>query len=234
MAKPEFSGPRAESYDAFFSTPFGAKVADLEAKLVLNALSGLKEKVVLEVGSGTGMWLKVLVEKGFTEPIGLDISADMLKVARKKGLRRLVLGDAHRLPFSSNSVDAVLFVTSLEFMREPVKALAEAVRVSRELLVVAFLNRRSLLCTFRRIKAVFKESVYAGARFLTFKDVERMALEAGRVARKQVVFTGRQTTLNLCVDGIVSRKLESLLGFSLRFGGFAVAKFRVGELHEPR
>ena len=107
------------------------------------------------------------------------------------------------------------------------KALAEAVRVSRNLLVVGFLNRFSLLSAFRRARAKIRKSVYGSARFLTFREVKRMAMEAGRMASERVTFDGGRTTLNLCVDRVISEKLERLLGFRLPFGGFAVAKFRV-------
>jgi ubiquinone/menaquinone biosynthesis C-methylase UbiE len=56
----------------------------------------------------------------------------------------VVLGDAHRLPFRDGAVDLALFVVTLEFLDAPAVALAEAVRVARQGLVVVALNRWSL------------------------------------------------------------------------------------------
>ena len=51
----------------------------------------------LDVGCGTGRDLAVIAEFGWN-PIGLELSADQLRVARGRA-RNLVQGDAERLPF---------------------------------------------------------------------------------------------------------------------------------------
>jgi ubiquinone/menaquinone biosynthesis C-methylase UbiE len=60
------------------------------------------------------------------------------------------LGDAHSLPFRDGAVDLALFVTTLEHLNDPAQALAEAVRVARQGIVVVVLNRRSVGALFRR------------------------------------------------------------------------------------
>ncbi len=42
----------------------------------------------------------------------------------------VILGDAHRLPFRDRSTDLAVFMTTLEFVEDPVCALREAVRVA--------------------------------------------------------------------------------------------------------
>ena len=56
----------------------------------------------------------------------------------------LVIGDAHVLPFRAGAVDLVVFVATLEFLTDTDRALADAVRVARQGLVVLALNRWSL------------------------------------------------------------------------------------------
>jgi ubiquinone/menaquinone biosynthesis C-methylase UbiE len=56
-----------------------------------------------------------------------------------------VRGDALALPFLSEAFDLVALITTLEFLPDPAKALAEALRVARHGLILGVLNRQSLL-----------------------------------------------------------------------------------------
>jgi hypothetical protein len=56
----------------------------------------------------------------------------------------LMVGDAHHLPCRGGAVDLVVMITTLEFLEQPVVALAEAARVARQGLVLVVLNRWSL------------------------------------------------------------------------------------------
>ncbi len=80
----------------------------------------LKDKKVLEVGSGTGS-LQDLVE----DYTGLDISPNVAGLYHK----RFVLGSATALPFPDNSFDASWTVWVLEHVPEPERMLAELRRV---------------------------------------------------------------------------------------------------------
>lgn len=53
----------------------------------------------LDIGCGTGRNLPVIEEFGWT-PVGVELSADQLRLARSR-FTRLVQGDAERLPFRS-------------------------------------------------------------------------------------------------------------------------------------
>lgn len=53
----------------------------------------------LDIGCGTGRNLPVIEEFGWT-PVGVELSADQLRLARSRSTR-LVQGDAERLPFRS-------------------------------------------------------------------------------------------------------------------------------------
>ena len=76
----------------------------------------------------------------------------------------VVQADAHRLPFRDRAVDGVLFVTSLEFLEDPGRALAEAVRVSRQGLMLVVLNRWSLGGLSRRIGPQASQTILGRAR----------------------------------------------------------------------
>jgi SAM-dependent methyltransferase len=64
---------------------------------VLRAHLRVGEGPCLDIGCGTGRDLAVIAEFGWT-PVGLELSADQLRLARGRG-ERLVQGDAERLPF---------------------------------------------------------------------------------------------------------------------------------------
>jgi SAM-dependent methyltransferase len=77
--------------------------------------------------------------------VGLDRAPAMLGEARRgHPALLLVQGDAHELPIRNRAVDLSVFVVTLEFVERPALALAEAVRVARQGVLVVALNRWSL------------------------------------------------------------------------------------------
>lgn len=103
---------------------------DLDA--VAQALHGAKE--VLEGGVGTGRYALPLLRRGF-RMTGVDISREMLRRSREKGLDRVLLGDLHRLPFPDGRFDAGLLIHVLQLLPEPTEVLGELARVSRSRVV---------------------------------------------------------------------------------------------------
>ena len=89
---------------------------------------------VLDVGCGTGFATEGLLQHTDTVH-GLDQSDGQLSKAfakfGKQGDVRFYRGDAERLPFQTNSVDALWSSGSIEYWPNPVDALAEFRRVTR-------------------------------------------------------------------------------------------------------
>jgi MPBQ/MSBQ methyltransferase len=89
----------------------------------------------LDVGAGTGFSSEGIVER--VEPAELtllDQSPDQLRRAgRKPALAgcRMVLGDAERLPFETDSFDRYVSCGSIEYWPDPQRAIAESYRVLR-------------------------------------------------------------------------------------------------------
>jgi len=222
-----FTGKVASNYDKFFETPFGRVVFSLERELLLKGLSKYLSGSSLEVGCGTGIWMKVFRDAGFPEPVGLDLSYDMLLQARKKELRKLVRGSALYLPFREDTFDLTYFVTSLEFISDRKKAFLEALRVSRKSLAVAFLNKYSLLNVFRMAKSLFVSSIYSPSSFLTIEEIKTLASYASSVGRKGLKLEKFLTTLNFSIGSFVNESIERKVGFNSPFGAFGLAVFRV-------
>ncbi len=79
-------------------------------------LGSVRGKDVLDVGCGTGRWLKQLSEAAPQSLTGVDFSPEMLDRAQRKLGRRALLaaGNATTLPVAASSADVVLasFVAS--------------------------------------------------------------------------------------------------------------------------
>lgn len=82
----------------------------------------------LEVGVGTGVVLLGLAELGW-QVAGVDVSEQMLAIARERLGDRVREADAKKLPFPDGSFDNVVFVHVLHLVGDLRAALAEAARV---------------------------------------------------------------------------------------------------------
>ena len=88
---------------------------------------------VLDVATGTGaVALELLRQKGCSV-VGLDQSAEMLAVARRRlpEAVRLVEGEADRLPFADGTFDGLTFTYLLRYVDDPGATLRELARVVR-------------------------------------------------------------------------------------------------------
>jgi SAM-dependent methyltransferase len=86
---------------------------------------------ILDVGCGTGRWLRRYAQKGFG-PIGLDATEAMLQRVVASGLPcPILMGRAQRLPFRDNTFDLVSDVTAVQHINsaEQVGVLNEMSRV---------------------------------------------------------------------------------------------------------
>ncbi|MFC7165718.1 class I SAM-dependent methyltransferase [Halospeciosus flavus] len=138
---------------------------------------------VLDVGGGTGRAARVL---GDFEPVVVDLSRPMLRVAHEKGLRT-VQGDARRLPVADESVDAAVFVDALHHVPDVPAALADVARVLRPggVLVVRDFDPTTL----RGRALVAAEHLFGmGSTFYAPDDLASLLADAG--LRPTVVETG--------------------------------------------
>lgn len=94
-------------------------------------------ETVLEIGSGTGNFLIAATGK-YRQVIGSDIAMRWLHVSRRRFMDRglpvpaLVCCCAEFLPFADDSFDLVTSTSTLEFVKDQAKALAECSRVVRD------------------------------------------------------------------------------------------------------
>lgn len=86
---------------------------------------------VVEVGCGTGHWLRRLRESNVAVS-GLDPSAAMLQIARESVPGRLIRARAEALPCGNASVDRLFCVNALHHFLDPAAFSREARRVLRK------------------------------------------------------------------------------------------------------
>ncbi|MFT5657199.1 MAG: putative TPR repeat methyltransferase, partial [Gammaproteobacteria bacterium] len=69
-----------------------------------------KKSRILDIGCGTGLTCTLLHQRGYTNLDGIDLSPDMLKVAKNRGIYQgLSVGDLNKpLAFESASYDAAI------------------------------------------------------------------------------------------------------------------------------
>lgn len=103
---------------------------------VVDIVAEHKPKNILDIATGTGDLAINLAKTTATEIIGLDISAGMLDVGRKKITQKqldskikMVVGDSENLPFDDNSFDAITVAFGVRNFENLEKGLAEIHRV---------------------------------------------------------------------------------------------------------
>jgi ubiquinone/menaquinone biosynthesis C-methylase UbiE len=117
----------AKTYDRRYEVN---RYSGVEATLIAFVGEQFDQRV-LEVGCGTGHWLRRIGGNGI-RVMGLDTSAQMLAHARTKAPNAaLVRGSAERLPWATESFDRVFCINAFHHFQDKVAFLTEAKRVSR-------------------------------------------------------------------------------------------------------
>jgi len=107
---------------------------------------------VLDVGTGTGVLLPLLLERR-TRVVALDFSWEMLKRARAKGYPvEYVQGDAQRLPLKDGTFDWIICNAVFPHFPDKLRALREIRRVlkDRGRLVICHTDSRQRINEFHR------------------------------------------------------------------------------------
>jgi len=105
-------------------------------KKVLKIVSDKKPKNILDIATGTGDLAILMAKTNAEKIIGLDISAGMLEVGKKKieekklsPIIELVLGDSENIPFEDNYFDAITVGFGVRNFENLEKGFAEILRV---------------------------------------------------------------------------------------------------------
>lgn len=162
-----FNRDHTDTYELWYEGRY--KRAEVWQKKIIGDLISRDERVktLLEFGCGTTRFTRWWHEIGINASGG-DISPFMLAQGRHLFNGDLVLADSHFMPFRNDSFDAVAFITTFEYYRDPVRVIQEAARVGKHSIVFGMMNRNSPKIIRRRVQQFFgKNPFYVTATFYT-------------------------------------------------------------------
>lgn len=126
-----------------------------------------EEASVLDVGCGTGRWLRRYSELG-AKPVGVDATEGMVQRAAASGLKcPLVVGLAQNLPFHDAVFDMVSAVTVIQhippaYQVDALKEMARVLRPGGHLLLLELIRGRGPHIFARRAPDWIEQAVAAG------------------------------------------------------------------------
>ena len=127
----------------FYDATFGRLVRKRIARAI-GHMNIMEKDVVLDLGVGTGASLSYYPQHG--RIVGVDLSAGMLREARKKMVERnmnhatVFQADAMQLPFGDNTFDHVFISHVISVVSDPYKLVMEAQRVAKPGARIVILN----------------------------------------------------------------------------------------------
>jgi len=117
------------------------KVAEAVKEAVQDgAVEGLE---VLDAGMGDGLSGKAMSEAGFKSLVGMDLSPELVKLARKAGIyKQADVADLSKpLTYSDNAFDVVICVGVLTYLEPESGVLTEFCRVAKPGGLICYTNR---------------------------------------------------------------------------------------------
>jgi ubiquinone/menaquinone biosynthesis C-methylase UbiE len=171
--------------DRRFGGPIGSLVAETQARVLADFVGDVRERRVLDVGTGTGRAALLLARAG-ANVTGVDASEQMLEEARRRAAAEqldvcFLAGDAHALQFPGRSFDVVVSLRVLMHSPEWRTCIAELCRVAGRLVILDYPSATSVAAV---------ESVG-----------RRAARAIGRRTEAYRVFTGRTIARELARSG---------------------------------
>jgi ubiquinone/menaquinone biosynthesis C-methylase UbiE len=90
---------------------------------------------ILDIGCGSGTFVDALTKRGF-DAVGIDIVPKFINFARKNYQGKFLVADAYQLPFESKTFDTVFIRNVLEHLDNDLRALKEAIRVGKKIVII--------------------------------------------------------------------------------------------------
>ncbi|AGF58094.1 ubiquinone/menaquinone biosynthesis C-methylase UbiE [Clostridium saccharoperbutylacetonicum] len=167
----------AEIYD---ESDDGKFVAPMYGEIISRIISE-KPKRVLDLGCGTGNVLKRLKENKEIVLSGLDLSENMIEIAKKNVGDRaeLKVGDAEYIPWNDDTFDVIVCNASFHHYPNPEKVLLEMKRVLKKNGTL-IIGDPTCPIMIRQILNIFcKLSNNGDYRIYSKKEIEEMLLRCG-------------------------------------------------------
>jgi SAM-dependent methyltransferase len=122
-----------------FGGPIGDLVAGTQARVVANMIGRIKDRTILDVGTGTGR-AAIMLALGGAQVTAVDASEQMLAVARRRATETGVKvdferGDAHQLTFANRAFDVSVCLRVLMHTPDWRQCMSELCRVTERLVI---------------------------------------------------------------------------------------------------
>jgi len=217
-----------DELDDYWAEIADARTTEKEVKFLENVIKS--RRLVLDLCCGTGRHSIILNEKQWNI-IGLDISPNLLRIAKEKMIEKhvyfpLVRGEMRHLPFQSETFTSVInMFTSFGYLpseKEDMKSLKEIARILEQdgLFVLDILNREYLLQVFK--KKDWGEFPHFYMMEIRTLDVERSKLHSRWIILDKNNDKTRSFNHNLRLYSF------SLLKAMLEKAGFVIERFYGG------
>lgn len=169
QGRPEwfFNREHTDTYEQWYEGRY--KHAEIWQKKVMEQLVSADKRIstLLEFGCGTTRFTRWWEQIGI-KATGGDISPLMLSQAIHLFKGDLVMADSHHMPFKNHTFDALAFITTFEYYKDPVKVIREAARVAKYGIAMGMMNRNSTKVVRRRVQQLFgRNPFYITATFYT-------------------------------------------------------------------
>lgn len=176
----EIFDAEAQDYDEWYESKRGSFIDEVETNCAFELFNIKKGMKVLDVGCGTGNFSIKLAKMG-CEVVGVDVSTEMLKIAREKARSEnlkieFLEMDACDLDFEDETFDGVFSMATLEFIYDHQKAIDEMFRVLKKggRLLIGTINRDSKWGKFYKSKT---NTVFKHAKFKNTRDLGKIHSE---------------------------------------------------------
>jgi 2-polyprenyl-3-methyl-5-hydroxy-6-metoxy-1,4-benzoquinol methylase len=131
-----------------FGGPIGELIASTQAQVLANLMGTIRDRVVLDVGTGTGR-AALLLARGGANVTAIDASAEMLAVARRRAVAegvpvRFLVGDAHALEFPDRAFDVAVSLRVIMHAPRWRDCIGELCRVADRLVIVDYPSAHSV------------------------------------------------------------------------------------------
>ncbi len=166
-----------------FGGPIGGLVADTQARVLANMIGCVRDRTVLDVGTGTGR-AALLLARGGARVTAVDASEQMLAAARRRAADERVAvdflrGDAHALEFKDRSFDTVVCFRVVMHVPDWRRCLGELCRVADRLVIFDYPSAASAAS----IQSLFRRAAHSLGRRTEAYRVFRAATIGRELAR---------------------------------------------------